>query len=65
MADGESLKTAAEQMSYAFLSSDPDVVPATLSLGSQIASRESSLKALVMFIGESGTLSKVTKLYYA
>ncbi|KIJ44042.1 hypothetical protein M422DRAFT_30592 [Sphaerobolus stellatus SS14] len=60
MADEDSLKTAAEHMSYAFLTSDPDVVPPSLSLGSQLASRESSLKALVTFIGESGTLSKLS-----
>lgn len=39
--------------------SDPDVVLPNLSLGSQLASREISLKALVTFIGESGTLTKV------
>ncbi|KAF8522246.1 Non-repetitive/WGA-negative nucleoporin C-terminal-domain-containing protein [Hysterangium stoloniferum] len=60
MADGESLKTAAEQMSHAFLTSDPDVVTTSLSMGSQLASRESSLKALVTFIGESGGLMKLS-----
>ncbi|KAF8580879.1 hypothetical protein K439DRAFT_263579 [Ramaria rubella] len=60
LADGESLKTAAEQMSHAFLVSDPDVVAPTLSMGTQLASRESSLEALVTFIGESGGLGKIS-----
>jgi hypothetical protein len=75
IADGESLKTAAEQMSHAFLTSgkmitttphwsdhllqDPDVVSPTLSMGAQLTSRQNALEALITFIGESGGLSKV------
>ena len=40
---------------------DPDVVTPIFSMGTQLASRESALQALVTFIGENGGLSKVLR----
>lgn len=57
--DGEDFAAAAEEMSYAFLVSDPNVVSSSLSLGSQLAGREASLEALITFIGDNSILGKL------